>query len=78
MPLNAGDVRTVVVDGRIVKRDGALVDTDLAALTDTADTAADAILGRIRDAGVTLPGTPPGAWSVLEPMARDFYQEAQR
>jgi hypothetical protein len=67
-----------MVDGRIVKRDGALVDTDLTALSSTADSAADAILGRIRDAGMILPGTPPGAWSVLEPMARDFYEEAHR
>jgi cytosine/adenosine deaminase-related metal-dependent hydrolase len=74
----AADIRTVMVDGRIVKHDGVLAGTDLAALTATADIAADAILGRVRDAGVTLPGTPPGVWSTLEPMARGFREEAHR
>ncbi|TWF77243.1 cytosine/adenosine deaminase-related metal-dependent hydrolase [Pseudonocardia hierapolitana] len=56
----AADVRTVLVDGRIVKRDGVLTGTDLTALTGQADAAADRILGRARDAGRALPGTPRG------------------
>lgn len=74
----AADVRTVLVDGRVVKRDGALTGVDLPRLTAEADTAADAILGRVRDAGHTLPGTPPGAFELLEPVARGFRDEAVR
>ncbi|GAB3570827.1 amidohydrolase family protein [Amycolatopsis endophytica] len=73
----AADVRTVLVDGRIVKRDGVPA-TDLTALTAEADAAASRILGRVRDAGRALPGTPPGAWAAIEPMAREFHQQAVR
>ena len=62
------DVRTVLVDGRVVKRDGALVGLDLPSLTRQADTAAEGLLQRVADAGATLPGTPPGAWAALEPV----------
>jgi cytosine/adenosine deaminase-related metal-dependent hydrolase len=72
----AADVRTVLVDGRVVKRDGVLTGVDLPRLTAEADTAADAILGRVRDAGRALPGTPPGAFEALEPIARGFHEEA--
>ncbi|TCK24566.1 amidohydrolase family protein [Pseudonocardia endophytica] len=74
----AADVRTVLVDGRVVKRDGALTGVDTAGLAAEADTAADAILGRVRDAGRALPGTPPGAFEALEPIARGWHQEARR
>ncbi|GAA5165411.1 MULTISPECIES: amidohydrolase family protein [Amycolatopsis] len=72
----AADVRTVLVDGRVVKRDGVLATTDLTTLTAEADSAAERILGRIRDAGRALPGTPPGAWAAVEPMAREFHEHA--
>jgi cytosine/adenosine deaminase-related metal-dependent hydrolase len=71
------DVRTVLVDGRVVKRNGELVDADLPRLLERADTAADDILTRIADAGQVLPGTPPGAWDVLEPMFLGFRDEAR-
>lgn len=74
----AADVRTVLVDGRVVKRDGVLTGVDLTRLTAEADTAADAILGRVRDAGRALPGTPPGAFEALEPIARGWHDEAVR
>jgi cytosine/adenosine deaminase-related metal-dependent hydrolase len=74
----AADVRTVLVDGRVVKRDGVLSGTDLTALTGRVDAAADRILGRVRDAGRALPGTPPGAWAAIEPMAREFHEQAVR
>jgi len=74
----AADVRTVLVDGRVVKRDGVLTGVDLPRLTAEADTAAEAILGRVRDAGRALPGTPPGAFEALEPIARGFHDEAVR
>jgi cytosine/adenosine deaminase-related metal-dependent hydrolase len=75
---NADDVRTVLVDGRIVKRDGVLTITDRAALTAEVDAASDRILGRVRDAGRALPGTPPGAWAAIEPMACEFQAQAAR
>jgi cytosine/adenosine deaminase-related metal-dependent hydrolase len=53
----ANDVRTVLVDGRVVKRDGVLVDVDLAALTARADESARAILDRVRAKVPQLPGT---------------------
>lgn len=62
------DVRTVLVDGRVVKRDGVLVDHDLAALTRQAETACDGLLQRVADAGGTLPGTPENGWEVMEPL----------
>ncbi|MHC3472621.1 amidohydrolase family protein [Streptomyces sp. 7R007] len=74
----AADVRTVLIDGRIVKRDGVLTTTDLTTLTADADSAAERILGRVRDAGRALPGTPPGAWAAVEPMARGFHEQAVR
>ncbi|GAA5145880.1 amidohydrolase family protein [Pseudonocardia eucalypti] len=63
------DVRTVLVDGRVVKRDGALLGVDLPALLTAADTAAEAILARV---GRPLPGTPPGALSTLNSSAEPF------
>ncbi|MFI8588922.1 amidohydrolase family protein [Pseudonocardia alni] len=56
----AADVRTVLVDGRFVKREGLLTGIDLPALVTKADSAAERILSRVRDAGHVLPGTPPG------------------
>ncbi|GHE89632.1 cytosine deaminase [Amycolatopsis deserti] len=72
----AADVRTVLVDGRVVKRDGVLTSADLPVLTAEADAATDRILGRIKDAGRALPGTPPGAWAAVEPSARQYYEQA--
>lgn len=74
----AADVRTVLVDGRVVKRDGVLTGVDLPRLAAEADTAAEAILGRAHAAGHTLPGTPAGAFEALEPIARGWHAEAVR
>ncbi|SPT50155.1 amidohydrolase family protein [Actinomadura madurae] len=74
----AADVRTVLIDGRIVKRDGVLTGTDLTALTADADAASERILGRVSDAGRALPGTPPGAWAEIEPMVREHHEQAVR
>ena len=62
------DVRTVLVDGRVVKRDGMLVDHDLASLARQADAVCDGVLGRLADAGATLPGTPENGWDLMEPL----------
>jgi cytosine/adenosine deaminase-related metal-dependent hydrolase len=74
----AADVRTVLVDGRVVKRDGVLTAVDQQRLSAEVDSAAAAILGRVRDAGRALPGTPPGAFEALEPIARGWHGEAVR
>ena len=70
------DVRTVLVDGRVVKRDGALVGVDLDRVLREADSAAERVLGRVADAGQKLPGTPPGAFAALEPVFAGFRAEA--
>ena len=62
------DVRTVLVDGRVVKRDGMLVDHDTAALARQADVVCDGVLGRLADTGVPLPGTPEDGWDLMEPL----------
>ena len=73
----AADVRTVVVDGVAVKRDGVVLGTPLAELTARADAAADRILQRLHDAGRELPGTPPGAWAAIDPMAQLHHEQAR-
>ena len=70
------DVRTVLVDGRIVKRDGKMTEVDTRALTKQVDAAADRILGRLHGAGRELPGTPPGAWAAIDPITQQFYSQA--
>jgi cytosine/adenosine deaminase-related metal-dependent hydrolase len=72
----AADVRTVLVEGRAVKRDGVLLGTPLSELTARADAAADRIMQRLQDAGRQLPGTPEGAWAAIDPMARMHYEQA--
>ena len=73
---SAADVRTVIVDGRVVKRDGILTVTDRASLTAEVDAASERIRGRLRDAGRELPGTPPGAFTAIEPLTRSFHEQA--
>ncbi|MEU8825171.1 amidohydrolase family protein [Streptomyces sp. NPDC048636] len=63
------DVRHVLVAGRFVKRDGALVGVDMPRLLDEADTSATGVLRRISGAGRALPGTPPGGWASLQARA---------
>jgi cytosine/adenosine deaminase-related metal-dependent hydrolase len=53
------DVRTVLVAGRAVKRDGVMTGVDLPRLVEQADTSADQILKRVRAAVPALPATPP-------------------
>ncbi|NEM05500.1 amidohydrolase family protein [Geodermatophilus normandii] len=62
------DVRTVLVDGRVVKRDGVLVDHDLRSLTRQAEAACEGVLQRVADNGQTLPGTPENGWELMEPL----------
>ncbi len=53
-----------------MKRDGVLVDHDLAALGRRADEVCDGLLQRLSDAGVALPGTPGNGWDVMEPLVQ--------
>jgi cytosine/adenosine deaminase-related metal-dependent hydrolase len=71
------DVRTVLVDGRVVKRDGALVGLDLGELGRRADAGADSLLGRIADSGAVLPGTPPDAWDAVAPIFEEHRRQAR-
>ena len=56
------DVRTVLVAGRVVKRDGVLVDVDLAQLLDRGDRSAEQVLRRVP---TPLPGTPEGGFKAF-------------
>ncbi|TQR87525.1 amidohydrolase family protein [Mycobacterium hodleri] len=73
---SAADVRTVLVDGRVVKRDGILTVADQPLLTAEVDAASERILGRLRDAGRVLPGTPPGAFTAIDPLTQSFHEQA--
>ncbi|HEY0228885.1 MAG TPA: amidohydrolase family protein, partial [Mycobacterium sp.] len=59
------DVRTVLVDGKVVKRDGVLPGVNLPDLTKRADVSAEAILDRVRATVPQLPGTAPAAFDEL-------------
>ncbi|WAJ44710.1 amidohydrolase family protein [Mycobacterium sp. Aquia_216] len=59
------DVRTVLVDGKVVKRDGVLQGVNLPDLTKRADVSAEAILDRVRATVPRLPGTAPAAFDEL-------------
>ncbi|MEU9705559.1 amidohydrolase family protein [Streptomyces sp. NPDC047981] len=60
------DVRHVLVAGRFVKRDGALLGVDMTRLLAEADASAAGVLQRVAAAGRQLPGTPPGGWAALQ------------
>jgi len=55
----AHDVRTVLVAGKVVKRDGALIGIDLPAALTRAERSAQAVLSRARQAGADVPYTEP-------------------
>ena len=57
------DVRHVLVAGRFVKRDGVLVDHDMADLLAQAHQASEQILARVHTAVPVLPGTPGGGFA---------------
>jgi cytosine/adenosine deaminase-related metal-dependent hydrolase len=56
------DVRTVLVAGRVVKRDGVLVGVDLADLLRRGDRSAEQVLSRVP---TPLPGTPEGGFTAF-------------
>ncbi len=63
------DVRTVLVAGRIVKRDGALVGIDLPRILARAERSAEDVLARVRAVTPELPPRPAGGVD-FEAMAR--------
>jgi cytosine/adenosine deaminase-related metal-dependent hydrolase len=62
---SSDDVRTVLVDGKVVKRDGVLLGVNLAELTNRADESARAVLERVRATVPQLPGTAPAAFDAV-------------
>jgi cytosine/adenosine deaminase-related metal-dependent hydrolase len=52
---NAANVRTVLVDGRVLKRDGVLVGVDLRRIREMATSAQVALFERVNDGGEVLP-----------------------
>lgn len=64
------DVRAVLVAGRVVKRDGALVGVDLPSLLDEADKSARGILARVHAAGGELPPRVDGGFEMVAEMIK--------
>ncbi|MQA32116.1 amidohydrolase family protein [Modestobacter roseus] len=62
---STSDVRTVLVAGRAVKRDGVMTGVDLPRLLADADVSADQVLARVRAAVPVLPPTPPGSFDAV-------------
>ena len=62
------DVRTVLVAGDVVKRDGVLESVDLPALLNAAEESAAGILARVHSAMPDLPPTPEGGLSIFADM----------
>jgi len=72
---NAHDVRTVLVAGKVAKRDGVLVDVDLPAVLARADASAERVLARVRETTPVLPPRAPSGLD-LELIARHNLAEA--
>ena len=66
---STADVRTVLVAGRTMKRDGVMSGVDLPRMLEEAAASADSILGRVRSAVPVLPPTPPGGFAVIADLA---------
>lgn len=63
------DVRTVLVAGRAVKRDGVMTGVELPPLLSRAETSADNVLARVRAAVPALPPVPPGGFAMIRDLA---------
>jgi cytosine/adenosine deaminase-related metal-dependent hydrolase len=59
------DIRTVLVDGRVVKRDGELMDVDLPRLLEEADASAAAVVDRALQRVPELPPPNPGGFDAV-------------
>ena len=65
----AGDVRDVLVAGRLVKRGGAMVDADVARARELLDASKEWLFESVLAAGPVLPEAPPGFIDGLNAMA---------
>jgi cytosine/adenosine deaminase-related metal-dependent hydrolase len=63
------DVRTVLVAGRTVKRDGVMTGVDRSALLAKAETSAEDVLARAKAAVPAFPAVPPGGFGMIKGMA---------
>ena len=63
------DVRTVLVDGKVVKRDGKLVDVNMPALLAQADASAHAVVERALQRVPSLPPPNPGGFDQVVALA---------
>jgi cytosine/adenosine deaminase-related metal-dependent hydrolase len=63
------DVRTVLVAGRALKRDGIMTGVDLPGLLSRTEASAEDILGRVRATVPVLPPVPPGGFAVIRDLA---------
>ena len=63
------DVRTVLVAGRTVKRDGVMTDVDLPTLLTWAENSAEEVMARVHASVPAFPPVPPGGFTVIRDMA---------
>jgi cytosine/adenosine deaminase-related metal-dependent hydrolase len=63
------DVRTVLVAGRTVKRDGVMTDVDLPTLLTRAETSAEDVMARVEGSVPAFPPVPPGGFAMIRDMA---------
>jgi cytosine/adenosine deaminase-related metal-dependent hydrolase len=66
---SARDVRTVLVAGRAVKRDGVMTGVDLPALLNRAETSAEDVMARVQGSVPAFPPVPPGGFAMIRDMA---------
>jgi cytosine/adenosine deaminase-related metal-dependent hydrolase len=69
---NASNVRAVLVGGRVVKRDGALVGVDVPQVRHMLEGSCEGILGRVLAAGPLLPEPRPSFGDLAGPLLANF------
>jgi formylmethanofuran dehydrogenase subunit A len=74
---NSANVQTVLVGGRVVKRDGRLVDVDLARVRRLADESRERVFSAVLADGPMLPPEPPGFADALNAMAANNLARAR-
>jgi cytosine/adenosine deaminase-related metal-dependent hydrolase len=66
---STSDVRTVLVAGHAVKRDGVMTGVDVPTLLSAAETSAEEVLARARATAPVFPAVPPGGFAVIKDLA---------
>jgi len=69
---NASNVRTVLVAGEVVKRDGKLVGVDVPRLRGMVERSCEGILARALEAGPLLPEPRPSFGDLAGPLLPNF------